>query len=99
MACVATLARSVRRRVAYSVKIPSPSNASVKRAVICGAQALSIAFGRKFGKNVFSWKDELFDYDNQLGVAAGCQAGMVKTRFDGSDYGTVVVPTWAVASN
>jgi N4-gp56 family major capsid protein len=83
-----------------SVRIPtSPSNASVKRAVICGAQALSIAFGRKFGKNVFSWKEELFDYDNQLGVAAGCQAGMVKTRFDGSDYGTVVVPTWAVASN
>jgi N4-gp56 family major capsid protein len=83
-----------------SVRIPaSPSNASVRRAVICGAQALSIAFGRKFGKNVFAWKEELFDYDNQLGVAAGCQAGMVKTRFDGSDYGTVIVPTWAVASN
>jgi N4-gp56 family major capsid protein len=83
-----------------SVRIPtSPSNASVKRAVICGAQALSIAFGRKFGKNVFAWKEELFDYDNQLGVAAGCQAGMIKTRFDGSDYGTIVVPTWAVASN
>lgn len=83
-----------------SVRIPaSPSNASVRRAVICGAQALSIAFGRKFGKNVFAWKEELFDYDNQLGVAAGCQAGMIKTRFDSSDYGTVVVPTYAVASN
>lgn len=83
-----------------STRIPvSPSNASVRRAVLCGAQALSIAFGRGYGKNVFKWKEELFDYDNQLGVAAGCQAGMTKTRFDGSDYGTVVVPTYAVASN
>jgi N4-gp56 family major capsid protein len=83
-----------------STRIPaSPSNASVRRAVLCGAQAASIAFGRGYGKNTFSWKEELFDYDNQLGVAAGCQAGMVKTRFDNSDYGTVVVPTWAVASN
>jgi N4-gp56 family major capsid protein len=83
-----------------STRIPaSPNNSSVRRAVLCGAQAASIAFGRGYGKNVFSWKEELFDYDNQLGVAAGCQAGMVKTRFDNSDYGTVVVPTWAVASN
>lgn len=82
-----------------STRIPaSPTNSSVRRAVLCGAQALSMAFGRKFGKNVFSWKEELFDYENQLGIAAGCQAGMVKTRFNGSDYGTVVVPTWAVAS-
>lgn len=83
-----------------SVRIPvSPSNANVRRAVLCGAQAASIAFGRGFGKEVFSWVEELFDYKNKLGVAAGCQAGMVKTRFDNSDYGTVVVPTYAVASN
>jgi N4-gp56 family major capsid protein len=82
-----------------SVRIPvSPNNSSVYRAVLCGAQALSIAFGRQYGKNVFKWKEELFDYDNQLGVGAGCQAGMTKTRFDGSDYGTIVVPTWATAS-
>jgi len=83
-----------------SVRIPtSPSNANVKRAVLCGAQAACIAFGRNYGKNVFTWVEELFDFKNKLGVAAGCQAGMVKTRFDGSDYGTVVVPTYAVASN
>jgi N4-gp56 family major capsid protein len=83
-----------------SVRIPvSPTNSSVRRAVLCGAQAASIAFGRGYGKNTFTWKEELFDYDNQLGVAAGCQGGMVKTRFDGSDYGTVVVPTYATASN
>jgi N4-gp56 family major capsid protein len=83
-----------------STRIPvSPNNANVRRAVLCGAQALSIAFGRGYGKNTFKWVEELFDFKNQLGVAAGCQAGMIKTRFDSSDYGTVVVPTYAVASN
>ncbi len=83
-----------------STRIPvSPNNANVRRAVLCGAQAASIAFGRGYGKEVFSWVEELFDYKNKLGVAAGAQYGMVKTRFDNSDYGTVVVPTYAVASN
>jgi len=82
-----------------STRIPvSPNNANVYRAVLCGAQAASIAFGRNYGKNVFSWVEELFDFKNQLGVAAGAQCGMVKTRFDSSDYGTVVVPTYATAS-
>jgi N4-gp56 family major capsid protein len=83
-----------------STRIPvSPNNANVRRAVLCGAQAACIAFGRGYGKETFQWVEELFDYKNKLGVLAGCQAGMVKTRFDGSDYGTVVVPTYAVASN
>jgi N4-gp56 family major capsid protein len=81
-----------------SVRVPvSPTNASVRRSVLCGAQALSMAFGREFGKGTYTWVEELFDFKNQLGVAAGCQAGMIKTRFNGSDYGTVVVPTYAVA--
>jgi N4-gp56 family major capsid protein len=83
-----------------SVRVPtSPNNSSVKRAVLCGAQAACIAFGRGYGKDVFTWVEELFDFKNKLGVAAGCQAGMIKTRFDGSDYGTVVCPTWATASS
>lgn len=83
-----------------STRIPvSPNNANVRRAVLCGAQAACITFGQGYGKDVFTWVEELFDYKNKLGVAAGCQAGIVKTRFNGSDYGTVVVPTYAVASN
>jgi N4-gp56 family major capsid protein len=82
-----------------SVRVPvSKNSSSVYRAILCGAQAASIAFGRGYGKNTFTWKEELFDYENKLGVGAGCQAGMVKTRFDNSDYGTVVCPTWATAS-
>jgi N4-gp56 family major capsid protein len=81
-----------------STRVPvAPTNSSVRRSVIAGAQALAMAFGREFGKGTYSWSEELFDYKNQLGVAAGCQAGLVKTRFNGSDYGVVVVPTYAVA--
>ena len=68
----------------------------VARAVLCGAQAACIAFGKGSGKNTFSWHEELFDYENQLGVAAGCQAGLVKTRFNGSDFGTVTMSTYEV---
>jgi N4-gp56 family major capsid protein len=81
-----------------STRIPvSPTNSSARRAVLCGAQALCMAFGREYGKGTYSWVEELFDFKNQLGVAAGCQAGLIKSRFNGSDYGTVVVPTYAVA--
>lgn len=82
-----------------STRIPvAPANSSVRRAVVAGAQALCMAYGRDYGKNVYTWVEELFDFKNQLGVAAGCQAGLIKTRFNGSDYGTVVVPTFAIAS-
>lgn len=70
----------------------------VARAILCGAQAACMAFGRGYGQNTFSWEEELFDYKNQLGVAAGCIGGMVKTRFNGSDFGTVVMSTYEVAS-
>lgn len=66
----------------------------VRRAVLCGAQAASVAFGRGYGKNTFSWKEELFDYGNQLGVAAGCIGGLKKLRYNGSDFGVMVIPTY-----
>lgn len=68
-----------------------------RRAVFCGAQALAMAFGRQSGKNTYSWKEELFDYENQLGVAAGNIAGMKKCRFNGSDFASIVISTKAVA--
>lgn len=72
--------------------------ADVARAVLCGAQAACLAFGRGYGKNTFSWKEELFDYENQLGVAAGCIGGLVKTRFNGSDFAVVTMSSYEVAS-
>ena len=69
----------------------------VRRSVFCGAQAAAIAFGRRSGKNTYSWREELFDYGNQLGVAAGSIWGMKKCRFNGSDFGALVVSTAARA--
>lgn len=82
-----------------STRIPSsPSlNANVRRAVLCGAQGAQMAFGKGYGSGSFTWKEEMFDYDNQLGVAAGCIAGVTKTRFNGSDFATMVIPSYDVA--
>lgn len=85
-----------------SVRIPSTlagdANNQVCRAVLCGAQAAVMAFGRDYGKNTFSWEEELFDYKNQLGVAAGCIGGLVKTRLNGSDFAVVTMSSYEVAS-
>lgn len=75
------------------------ADTTVRRAVFCGAQAGVMAFGRDYGSpDKFKWTEQLFDYDNQLGVAAGLVAGMKKTRFNSADFGSVVVSTYAVAA-
>ena len=71
--------------------------ANTRRAVLCGAQAASIAFGQDNGPNKFTWVEELFDYENQLGVSAGTIAGLKKNIFNSQDFATVVVSTYAVA--
>jgi hypothetical protein len=38
-----------------------------------------------------SWNEEIFDYGNQLGVSAGCIAGMKKTIYNSQDFATIVV--------
>lgn len=82
-----------------STRIPTGLSASnVRRAVLCGAQAGCIAWGKGYGKNRMSWKEEMFDYGNQLGIAAGSIWGMKKSQFNSIDYGTIVVPSWAAAA-
>jgi len=71
--------------------------ASTRVAVFCGAQACGMAFGRDNGPERFSWVEDYFDYENQFGVAAGIIGGMVKLTFNGSDYATIAVPTYAAA--
>jgi len=84
-----------------SVRIPqavlASDGAGTRRAVLIGAQAASMAFGRGYGKGTYSWQEELFDYENQLGVAAGCIGGLQKNRFNGSDFATITISTSAVA--
>ena len=77
-----------------SVRLPRISTGAASttgRAVLCGAQSALFAFGRDNSPNRMSWVEELFDYGNQLGVSAGCIAGMKKTVYNSADFSTIVI--------
>lgn len=71
--------------------------ANTRMAAFCGAQAVGMAFGRENGPERFNWVEDYFDYENQFGVAAGCIGGMKKLVFNGSDFATIAVATYAAA--
>lgn len=68
--------------------------AGVKRNVLLGAQAAVIAFGQGQSMDNMEWTEELFDYGNQLGVAAACIFGIKKSQYNSADYGTVLMPSF-----
>jgi N4-gp56 family major capsid protein len=68
--------------------------AGVRRAVLMGAQAGAIAFGKGQSFDNFDWNEELFDYGNKLGVEAGLIHGLKKLRFNNADFGTLVASTF-----
>lgn len=69
---------------------------NARRAVLCGAQAAAMATGRDdTGPEKMNWVEELFDYNNQLGVAAGMIGGLKKMRFNSQDFGTIVFATYS----
>lgn len=70
---------------------------SVRRAIFCGAQAGVMAYGKDTAGGEMSWTEEMFDYGNQLGVSAGMVYGIKKMQFNSADFGTIVVPTYAIA--
>lgn len=67
-----------------------------RRAVLCGAQAMLLAYGQDGGSSV-SWTEELFDYKNKLGVEAGMIFGMKKAQYNGADYGVITLAGYAPA--
>jgi hypothetical protein len=71
--------------------------AAVRRAIFCGAQSAMIAFGRENSPEKFTWVEELFDYKNQLGIAAGSIFGLKKTVFNSKDFSDIVMATYAIA--
>ncbi len=84
---------------------PVPTgNANARRAFLCGAQASWMAFGRGDGPGRYSWVEETFDYNNKLGVSAGCIWGLKKSVFDNEaannkiDFGVIAVSSYAAAS-
>lgn len=69
--------------------------ANTKRAVLCGAQAGQVAYGREAkGATKYKWTEELFDYENQLGIGIGANWGLKKSVFNSADFATVVVSTY-----
>ena len=82
-----------------STRVPLGSLATVaetkvRRAIFCGAQSAVMAYGKGYGPGQkMDWTEELFDYKNQLGVGAGVIGGMKKARYNGSDFGTLVLAT------
>jgi N4-gp56 family major capsid protein len=75
-----------------SNRLPALStDSNVKRAVFCGAQAALFATGRDNSDTEMRWVEELFDYENQLGVAAGMIFGLKKTVYNSIDFATCVV--------
>jgi N4-gp56 family major capsid protein len=70
---------------------------STRRAVLCGAQSAFIGFGQNSSFKEFDWQESLFDYDNQLGVKAGCIYGMKKARFNSADFGSITMTSFAAA--
>ena len=67
---------------------------NTRRAVFCGMQALAVGFGMKNSKTKFSWAEKNFDYENEIGIKCGLIYGMKKTRYNGEDYGTVVITSY-----
>lgn len=75
---------------------PTTAVANTRRAVFIGAQACVMGYGRDNGPNRFTWVEELFDYENELGVSAGLIFGLKKAVFNSTDYATIVQATYAV---
>jgi N4-gp56 family major capsid protein len=73
------------------------SNTNWRRAIFCGAQAAIAAFGQGSSGMKTSWQEELFDYGNQLGVAAGVTWGLKKSQYNSLDFSTITVSSYAPA--
>jgi len=86
-------------RVTQGVNSGTPTTAvtTARRAVLAGAQALMLAYGRDNGPGRFTWVEELFDYENELGVSVGTIFGMKKTVFNSADFADIIMSTYAVA--
>ena len=67
----------------------------VRRGVLLGAQAACCAWSNGGGPTKFKWKEDDFDYEDEVGIAAGAIFGMKKTQFNSADYGTVVLSSYA----
>lgn len=85
-------------RLPYGISNAGVAQTSTRRAVFCGAQAAAVGFGKEFSKGShFKWIEELFDYENELGISGNTVWGIKKSVFNSADFATIVATTYAVA--
>jgi N4-gp56 family major capsid protein len=85
-------------RLPFGISNAGAAQTSTRRAVLCGAQAAAVGFGKEFSKGShFKWIEELFDYERELGVSAQTVWGIKKSVFNSKDFATIVATTYAVA--
>lgn len=68
---------------------------TVRRAILLGAQSAVAAFGKNKGPTRYKRVEELFDYQRELGVSVQTIWGMKKTVYDSTDFGCIVISTYA----
>lgn len=90
----------IRKAIDIPLGVNSSTGAAVsntRRSVLLGAQAATMAFGQKNSPGKYRWNEELFDHKRRLEVSAWSIWGLKKTQFNSTDFGTVVVSTYAAA--
>lgn len=70
---------------------------TVRRAVLLGAQAVSLGFGKDNGPTTMGWNEELLDHKRRLEVSSFTLIGMNKNQYDSADFGCIVGSTYAAA--
>jgi N4-gp56 family major capsid protein len=74
--------------------------ANTRRAILCGMGAGCISFGNGgAGESAIQWSEELFDYDEELGIAIRLVGGATKSVFDNEDAGVIVASSYAARHN
>lgn len=74
-------------------------NLPAARAQFLGRQALVLAFGSPGNGLRFDWSEVALDHGNDIEILAGSIFGIKKTRFDGKDFGTFSLDTYAADPN
>ena len=76
-------------------KVPTVTDGTHVYALnlILGAQAATVAFGNAGGSFTFDWNEEMDDRGNRLVITGGQIYGTKKVRFNGQDFGCIVMPT------
>ena len=68
---------------------------NTRRAIFCGAGALSIAYGSGYAGGAWDWEEDDRDFKNKKYVSAGLIWGLKANVFGSVDYGKIVYTTYS----